>query len=127
MGEAISGEDAVDSGNGRQWSDSLELQYPGDGLSSIRESPIIEVKPFHDNDLFDFLMCKEAHRFLPWSWVSEFIVEDGVIEDVVFEEVFIYGINTLNSGPDEGLDGQLIHDPWETLRQMKDHLDGIIV
>ena len=64
MGQAISGEDAVDRGNGRQRSDSLLLQDMADGLGSIRESPIVEVEPFHYNDLFDFHRGIEVHRFI---------------------------------------------------------------
>ena len=45
---------------------------------------------------------------------------------MLVEEVFIDGINALDSGPDEGLGGQLIHDPGDTLRQVKDCLDGVI-
>jgi hypothetical protein len=126
MCQAIPGEDAVDGGNGRQRSDSLLVQDPGDGLSSIKEAPVIEMESFHYNNFFDFLMCKEVHRFLSCSCVTEFVVEDGVIEDVLLEEVFVYGINALDRGPDEGLDGQLIHDPGDTLCQVKDGLDGVI-
>jgi hypothetical protein len=64
MCQAISGEDAVDGGNGGQRSDSLLVQDPGDGLSSIRKAPVIEMESFHYNNFFDFLMCKEVHRFL---------------------------------------------------------------
>ena len=45
MGEAISLEDAVDGGNGRQRSDSLLGQDPGDGLSSIRKTPVMGALP----------------------------------------------------------------------------------
>ena len=45
---------------------------------------------------------------------------------MLFEEVFIYGINALDGGPDEGLDRQLIHDPGDTFCQVKDCLDGVI-
>ena len=64
MGQAISGEDMVDGGNGGQRLDSLLLQDMGDGLSSIREVPIVEVEPFHYNDLFDFHRGIEVHRFI---------------------------------------------------------------
>ena len=64
MGEAIYGKDALDGGNGRQWPDFLLLQDVGDGLSSIREAPVIEMEPFHYNDFFDFLKGIEAHRFI---------------------------------------------------------------
>ena len=40
------------------------LQNSGDGFSPIRESPIIEMEPFHYNDLFDFHTGIEFHRFL---------------------------------------------------------------
>ena len=64
MGQVISGEDALDSADGRQWPDCLLAQDLGDGLSTIREAPIIEMEPFHYNDLLDFLKGIEAHRFL---------------------------------------------------------------
>jgi hypothetical protein len=64
MGQAISREDAVDGGNGRQRLDCLLLQDMGDGLSSIRESPIVEVEPFHYNDFFDFHRGIKVHRFI---------------------------------------------------------------
>jgi hypothetical protein len=84
------------------------------------------MESFHYNDFFDFVTSKEVHRFFSCLYVAEFVVEDGVIEDVLLEEVFIYGINALDGGPDEGLDRQLIHDPWDTLCQMEDCLDGSI-
>ncbi len=45
---------------------------------------------------------------------------------MLFEEVFIYGLSPVDSGPDDGLECQLIHDPWNALCQMKDQLDGVI-
>ncbi len=64
MGQAISGEDALDGTNGRQWPDALVVQDLGDGLSPVREAPVMEMEPFHYNDLFDFLKGIEAHRLL---------------------------------------------------------------
>lgn len=66
MGQAISGEDALDGADGRQWSDSLVLvlQDLGDGLSTIREPVVIEMEPFHHNDFFNLLKGIEAHRFI---------------------------------------------------------------
>lgn len=52
MGQAISGEDALDGANGGQWSNPFPLQDLVNGLRSTREAPVIEMESFHYNDLF---------------------------------------------------------------------------
>ena len=54
MSETVAREDALDGAYGGQWSDPLLLQEFADGFRSAREAPIIEMEPFHGNDLFDF-------------------------------------------------------------------------
>lgn len=107
MGKAISGEDAVDRGNGRQWSDSLLLQYPGDGLSSIRESPIVEVEPFHYNDLFDFHRGIEVHRFLSRQQKDDVVIREdqvkieiSVLEPIIGDDLIYEKSEVIGDGKD---------------------------
>lgn len=40
---------------------ALSVQFPTNGFGSAREAQIIEMEPFHDNDLLDLFTGKEAH------------------------------------------------------------------
>ena len=64
VGEAISGEDALDGAHGGQWSYSLLIEEFADGFCSARQTPIVEMEPLHDNDFFDFYTAEECvgHR-----------------------------------------------------------------
>ena len=45
---------------------------------------------------------------------------------MLFEEIFIDVFNSFYGGLNEGLQSDLVDDPWEAFSQVKDHLDGII-
>jgi hypothetical protein len=51
-------------------------------------------------------------------------VEEGDIEDLLFEEVLIDFIHLKDSGPDEGLQGDLVDDPGKSLCEVEDELGG---
>lgn len=45
---------------------------------------------------------------------------------MLFKEVFIDVFNSSYGGLNEGLQSDLVDDPWEAFSQVEDHLDGII-
>ena len=112
MGQAISGEDALDGGKGRQWPDSLVLQDPGDGLSSIREPPVIKMESFHYNDLFDFLKGIEVHRFISRQQKDHVAIREGQVK-------------MERSGLEPIIGDDLIYEKSEVISDGKDGFTGI--
>jgi hypothetical protein len=53
MSEALSGEDALDSADGRQGPDALVVEAFFDGLCPARQASVVEVEPFAHHELFD--------------------------------------------------------------------------
>ncbi len=54
------------------------------------------------------------------------MIKEAVVEDVLFEEVFIDGIGAADLGADDGLKGDLIDESGQAFSQVKDQLDGVI-
>ena len=62
--------------------------------------------------------------FGSWGSVLDLSVEEGGIEDLLFEEVLIDFIHLPDSGSDEGLKSDLVDDSGEAFCQVEEELHG---
>jgi hypothetical protein len=55
VSQAIAGEDALDGADGGERSYAFLVEEISDGFGSAGDTFIVEMEPFHDDDLFDLV------------------------------------------------------------------------
>ena len=65
MSEVISGKNTPDRTDGGQWFNTLSLQYSTNGFRSAWQPMIVEMEPFHDNNLLYLVGRIDTHGIPP--------------------------------------------------------------
>ena len=84
MSQAIAGEDALDGADGGERSEAIFVEESSYGIGSTGQPSIVEMEPFHDNDLFDLVAgVGSCGAFDHGGLLLHFAVEKGSVQDLL--------------------------------------------